>query len=317
LVKAKYLANFQVKGESMSQTMLQMVQQVAAELNLSVPSYVIGNPSQDVQQILALMNGAGYDLVKEYDWQALQIQYRFYTQAISCNGTSVNGSTTLVIEPGVDITAVDRQWQVTGTNINQDTNVVSVSGQTITISQQASGTGTGEVVLSQTAYSLPLDFERITNRTAWDKTKRWEALGPEDAQQWQWLKSGYISTGPRIRWRILDNQFQIWPPMNTNEYLGWEYKSKGWVRSPTGTVLNSFVADNDTTVLDNRVMVLATKLKYFQIKSFDTTALTQDYQRYLSVAKAQDKGAPNLSFAPYPAKVLIGYANIPDTGYGS
>jgi hypothetical protein len=317
LVKAKYLANFQVKGESMSQTMLQMVQQVAAELNLSVPSYVIGNPSQDVQQILALMNGAGYDLVKEYDWQALQIQYRFYTQAISCNGTSVNGSTTLVIEPGVDITAVDRQWQVTGTNINQDTNVVSVSGQTITISQQASGTGTGEVVLSQTAYSLPPDFERITNRTQWDKTKRWEALGPEDAQQWQWLKSGYISTGPRIRWRILDNQFQIWPPMNTNEYLGWEYKSKGWVRSPTGTVLNSFVADNDTTVLDNRVMVLATKLKYFQIKSFDTTALTQDYQRYLSVAKAQDKGAANLSFAPYPAKVLIGYANIPDTGYGT
>jgi hypothetical protein len=64
-------------------------------------------------------------------------------------------------------------------------------------------------------------------------------------------------------------------------------------------------------------MVLATKLKCFQIKSFDTTSLTQDYQRYLSVAKANDKGASNLSFAPYPSKVLIGYANIPDTGYGS
>jgi hypothetical protein len=24
-------------------------------------------------------------------------------------------------------------------------------------------------------------------------------LGPEDAQQWEWLLSGYISTGPRIR----------------------------------------------------------------------------------------------------------------------
>jgi hypothetical protein len=164
---------------------------------------------------------------------------------------------------------------------------------------------------------LPPDFERITNRTQWDKTKRWEALGPEDAQQWQWLKSGYISTGPRIRWRILDNQFQIWPPMNTNEYLGWEYKSKGWARSPTGVVQNSFTADNDTTVLDDRLIVLSTKLKYFQIKSFDTTALQQDYFRYLNVCKAQDKGAANLSFAPYPAKVLIGYANIPDTGYGT
>jgi hypothetical protein len=297
--------------------MLQLVQQTAAELNLAVPTYVAGNTSQDVQQILALMNGSGYDLVKEYDWQALQVQYRFYTQAINTNGTTVNGSTSLVIEDGVDITAVDKQWGITGYNINQDTQVVSVSGQTITMSQMASGSGFGSIVLAQTAYDLPFDFERITNRTQWDKTKHWEALGPEDAQQWQWLKSGYISTGPRIRWRILDNQFQVWPPMNTQEYIGWEYKSKGWVRSPTGAVQNSFTNDSDTTVLDDRLIVLATKLKYFQIKSFDTTALQQDYFRYLNVCKAQDKGAPNLSFAPYPSKVLIGWANIPDTGYGS
>lgn len=297
--------------------MLQLVQQVTAELNLNVPSYVAGNTNQDVQQVLALMNGAGYELIKEYDWQALQVQYRFYTQAINCNATAVNGSTLLTVDPGVDLTGVNKQWQITGSNINQDTYVVSVSGQEITMSQMASGNGNGAIVLAQVAYDLPFDFEAITDRTQWDKTKHWEALGPEDAQQWQWLKSGYISTGPRIRWRILDNQFQIWPPMNTNEYLGWEYKSKGWARSATGAIKNSFTVDSDTTVLDDRIMVLYTKLKYFQIKSFDTTALMQDYQRYLSVAKANDKGAPNLSFAPYPSKVLIGYANIPDTGYGS
>jgi len=299
--------------------MLQLVNQVQSELNLAVSTSVAGNPNQDVQQILALMNGSGYDLLKEYDWQALQVQYRFYTQAITTNATTVNGSTTLTVPSGLDISGVTSQWQVTGYNINQDTNVVSANNTTkqIVMSQMANGSGTGSVVLAQTAYSLPDDFETITDRTHWDKTKHWEMLGPEDAQQWQWLKSGYISTGPRIRWRILDNQFQIWPPMNTNEYLGWEYRSKGWARSATGTVQNSFIADTDTTVLDDRIMVLATKLKYFQIKSFDTTALTADYNRYLSVAKANDKGAPNLSFAPYPSKVLIGYANIPDTGYGS
>ena len=294
-----------------------MVQQVAAELNLAVPTYVVGNQSQDVQQILALMNGAGYDLVKEYDWQALQVQYRFYTQSINCNGTTIENNTSLVIENGVDLTGVTKQWQITGNNINQDTNVVSVAGQTITMSQMASGTGTGAVVLAQTAYDLPFDFETITNRTQWDKTKHWEALGPEDAQQWQWLKSGYISTGPRIRWRILDNQFQVWPPMNTNEYIGWEYKSKGYVRGADGSVKTQFTADSDTTVLDDRTVVLLTKMKYWGIKGFDTTVLAQDYQRVLSIAKANDKGAPNLSFAPYPSKVLIGWANIPDTGYGS
>ena len=303
----------------MSQTMLQLVQQTAAELNLAVPTYVAGNTSQDVQQILALMNRAGYDLIKEYDWQALQVQYRFYTQAITTNATTVNGSTVLTVDGGTDISSVDNKWQVTGYYVPQDTNVVTANNTTkeIVLSQMASGTGTGQYVLGQIAYDLPADFETMTDRTHWDKTKHWEMLGPEDAQQWQWLKSGYISTGPRIRWRILDNKFQIWPVMNTQEYLGYEYRSKGWARAADGAVKNSFTVDSDTTVLDDSVLVLATKLKYFQIKSFDTTALMQDYQRYLSVAKANDKSAPNLSFAPYPSKVLIGYANIPDTGYGS
>jgi hypothetical protein len=299
--------------------MLQLVQQVTAELNLAVPTYVAGNTSQDVQQILALMNGTGYDLLKEYDWQALQVQYRFYTKSITANATTVNGSYNLTFAAGTDLTGIDSQWQLTGYNIPQDTYVVSANNTTkvVVMSQMASGNGVQSVVCAQTAYDLPDDFETITNRTHWDKSKHWEMLGPEDAQQWQWLKSGYISTGPRIRWRILDGQFQIWPVMNTNEYLGWEYRSKGWARSDTGAIKNSFTADTDTTVYDDRLVVLSTKLKYFQVKSFDTTALSQDYARYLSVCKANDKGAPNLSFAPYPSKVLIGYANIPDTGYGS
>jgi hypothetical protein len=303
----------------MSSTMLQLVNQVQAELNLAVSTSVAGNPNTDVQQILALMNGAGYDLLKEHDWQALQVQYRFYTNSLTANATTVNGSTTLTFAAGTDLSNVTSQWQLSGYNIPQDTYVVSADNTTkvVVMSQMATGSGTQSVVCAQTAYDLPDDFETITDRTHWDKTKHWEMLGPEDAQQWQWLKSGYISTGPRVRWRILDNQFQIWPIMNTQEYLGWEYRSKGWARSVNGAIKNSFTADTDTTVLDDRIMVLYTKLKYFQIKAFDTTALMQDYQRYLTIAKANDKGAPNLSFAPYPSKVLIGYANIPDTGYGS
>jgi hypothetical protein len=307
----------------MSQTMLQLVQQVTAELNLAVPTYVAGNTSQDVQQVLALMNATGYELVKEYDWQALELEYRFYTDAQTFVGDTVSDSSYNIIVTG-DATALNSDYSITGTGINQDTYVSSVSYDsglnlsTIVMSQLASGTYTGVTfTFSQTKYDLPADFETITDNTHWDKTKHWQMLGPEDAQQWQWLKSGYISTGPRIRWRILGNQFQIWPPYNTKEYLGFEYRSKGWARSVTGAVKNSFTADDDTTVYDDRLVVVGTKLRYFQIKSFDTTALQQEYFRILNVVKANDKGSPNLSFAPYPAKVLIGYANIPDTNYGS
>ena len=301
--------------------MLQLVQQVTGELNLNVPSFVIGNQSQDVQQVLALMNAAGYELTKEYDWQALEKEYRFYTQYLNTTGTTTTNGyniTDVTATSGtVAVSALDSTFSVTGYNVPQDTYVTGVAGTTVTVGQKLSGDGNGAILFSQTEYPLPPDYETITDNTHWDKTKHWQMLGPESAQQWQWLKSGYIATGPRVRWRILGDKFQIWPPMNTQEYLGFEYRSKGWAESSTGTVKNSFTADSDTTFFDDRVMVLYTKLKYFQVKSFDTTALQQDYQRYLQVAKANDKGSATLSFAPYPTKVLIGYANIPDTGYGT
>jgi hypothetical protein len=300
----------------MSSTMLQLVQQTTAELNLAVPSYVEGNTSQDVQQILALMNRAGYDLIKEHDWQALELEYRFYTTAITTTCDTIQNTYNL-LNVG-DVTGLNNNYSIVGTAIPQDTYVESVNGSTVTTSQLASANSIGgTVTFSKTKYPLPPDYETITDNTHWDKTKHWQMLGPVDAQQWQWLKSGYISTGPRVRWRILGNQFEIWPPYNSQEYLGFEYRSKGWVRNAANEVKNSFTKDSDTSVLDDAVIVLLTKLKYFQIKSFDTTALQQDYTRYLNVAKANDKGSATLSFAPSPSAVLIGWANIPDTGYGS
>lgn len=301
----------------MSYTMLQMVQQTAAELNLPVPQFVAGNQTQDVQQILALMNGAGYDLVKEHNWQGLEKQYRFYTEYFNATADTIDGSATLLNVSHTE--GLDSSYSVSGYGINQDTNVVSRDTQTIvTLNQECSQSGVQQSILfAKTEYDMPFDFETITNRTQWQKTQHWEMLGPEDAQQWQWLKSGYIATGPRVRWRILGNKFQIWPLPTSKSYLGFEYRSKAWAISPTGQAKNSFTQDNDTTLFDDRLMVLATKLKYFQIKGFDTTSLQQDYNRYLSVVKAQDKGGATLSFAPYPTQVLIGWANIPDSNYGT
>lgn len=300
----------------MSSTMLQLMQQTSSELGLVAPTTVANNTSQDVIQLLALMNSVGYELIKEYDWRALQREYRFYTQAYQYTGFTVEGSYQIT---GMSSTVgLNDKFMVTGDGVYQDTNIVSVdSAVQVTLSQKADATGFATFNFGQTKYDLPPDYESITDRTHWDKSKHWEMLGPEDAQQWQWLKSGYISTGPRVRWRILGEYFQIWPIMNTQELLGYEYRSKAWAESSTGEPKNSFTADTDKTILDDRLIVMATKLKYFQIKNFDTTALQQTYDRYLSVIKSNDKGAANLSFAPYPAGVLIGYANIPDTGYGS
>ena len=83
--------------------------------------------------------------------------------------------------------------------------VVSVSPTTVVLSQAVTSTSTGTFVFSQVKYALPAAYDRLIDRTDWDKTQHWEMLGPETMQQVQWLKSGFISTGPRVRYYLIKN----------------------------------------------------------------------------------------------------------------
>lgn len=300
----------------MGSTLLQLVDQVANELALPAPSTVAGNTNTDVVQILALMNACGYELLSEHPWRQLTIPYLFYTQYLTTTGTWTTSARTITGIPST--TGLDTTYQAVGTGINQSAFITSVDSSTqVTMNQDFSAAGTGATVYFQKLkYDLPSDYQSIVPRTQWDKSKHWEMLGPEDAQQWEWLLSGYISTGPRIRWRLFGSYFQIWPGFSTAEFLGFEYRSKGWALDTGGVVKNSMTVDTDTCIYPDRLMVDATKLKYFEGKGFDTTAMFRNYQMQLQTAKSLDMSSPNLSFAPRPASILIGWDNIPDSGYG-
>jgi len=300
----------------MGSTMVELIQECTNELGIPTPSTVAGNNSQDVVQLLALMNACGYELLRRADWRELTRQYTFYTEATTATGSWVNG--VAAITGLASTTGLDTTYQVQGDGIPNATYITSVGPTSVTLNYEVTSTQVNaQVIFQKVKYGLPADYYSTVNRTHWDKSKRWEMLGPESPQQWEWLLSGYISTGPRIRWRLLGKYFQIWPGMNAGELLGFEYRSKGWAEAADGTPKNSFTADDDTCVYPDRLMVLGTKLKYFEAKGFDTTALYRDYLLEFETAVAQDVAAANLSFAPRPGTVLIGYDNIPDSGYGT
>lgn len=299
-------------------TLLELVQAATGEMGLAVPTYVLGNTNQDTIQQLALMNAAGRELRRQFPWQAAQKEYRFTTQYLTTTGTTAVGSA--IITGMGSTTGLDATYMATGTGIPQDCYVVSNDSATqVTLSQAATAAGTVTLTFGKTKYTYPSDFDSPTDRTQWDKSKHWEMLGPETPQQWQWLKSGFIATGPRLRWRPLGGYFQIWPLMATAEYLGFEYNSKSWV-VPFGDIApsrESFAGDADGCIFPDDLMILALKLKYFEVKGFDTTALYRDYTMHLDLAKANDKGAPMLSMAPNISDTLISWDQIPDSGYGS
>ena len=305
----------------MATTLLQLVQQSAAEMGLAIPNTVAGNTATDVTQMYYLINAAGNELAREYPWEAMNTEYDWYSQYSQSDGAIVYGTSVIT---GVDPATVAfinaagaTNFQVQGEGVIQSTQVVSALGTTVTINSAATSDGSGNYVFGQVMYDLPAGFDRITDRTQYDKSKRWEMLGPETPQQWQWLKSSYISTGPRIRWRIMGQKFQIWPLTSTNEYLSFEYISANWAASAAGAGQTQFIQDSDTCIFPNRLMVLALKKKYFEVKGFDTSSFQRDYDMQLNIAKANDAGSATLSLAPRVANVLIGWENIPDANYGA
>ena len=303
----------------MSSTMLQLVTQVTNELGIPTPVSVAGNTSQDIVQVLALMNASGYELLRKHDWRALTKQYSFFTSFLTTTGTYTTAALTVTAIPST--AALDTTYMVVGGGFPNATFITSVDSSTqVTVSQYPTSAATGGTIYFQKCrYALPSDYDAIVPRTQWDKSKHWEMLGPEDAQQWEWIQSGYISTGPRVRWRLLGQYFQIWPGFSSAENLGFEYRSNAWAYTAAGVAKSSFTVDTDTCIFPDRLMVLDTKLKYFQAKGFDTTSIGAELAALMEAAIDNDTDAPVLSAiggsSDYP--LLSPTFNLPDTGYGS
>lgn len=297
-------------------TLLANVQDVCLELGLPVPNAVVSSTDQTTLQLLALMNRAGNMLATESNWQGLAKEHRFTTVYYQYTGDTTEGSTT--VSNLSSVVGLSTDFMVTGEGIMQDSFVTSVGVDSVELSIPATGTATGvTLTFGQARYSLPSDFDRIENKTQYNKSNRWAIIGPKDAQEWQWLKSSYITTGPRMRFRIMGNKIVVWPAPASNVVMGFEYVSNAWVSASDGTGKTKFTADDDTCIYPDQLIILGTKLKFFEIKGFDTTTLLADFARELTKFKAAQAGADTLSLAPMYANVLLTQNNLPDTGFGN
>lgn len=306
-------------------TLLSLVQTTLQGLGVAAygqPTTVVANTNQDIVQVLALLNAEGDALAHEKDWQAQQIQYIFSAPFFTYTGT-VSASSNIItgMSSTTGLTANPAYFQVTGNGIPQDTFLTAAGGGTVTLAQTPTSAGSGvSLTFSQVLFPPPADFDRQIDRTHWDKSKHWEMLGPSTPQQREWLRSGFIATGPRIRYSYMGGYFAIWPPLGSTESLSYEYVSKYWVLPTTPTTLSptkqAFSADTDTCIFPDALMRALLKLKYFEVKGFDTTAFYRDFVTQRDLAKANDAGNQTLAMNPRPASVLIGWENIPDSQYG-
>ena len=174
-----------------------------------------------------------------------------------------------------------------------------------------------DLVAGQDAYDLPPDWAYFLDQTQWDRTNHWPLLGPKSAAEWAWLKGGLLASFPRMRYRVMNNKFTVWPvPESNSQYhLAMEYMSGWWVGGSTGGGLPTGALvkeDGDVVMYDPWLMVKFTKLKWLQLKGMDSSAAAGDFQRVWEALKGKDTGAQVLSLVPQKTPFFIGPWSVPD-----
>lgn len=299
----------------MSYTLLQLVDQVCGELSLSQPAVIVGNPTNQALQFLALAQRLGRDLVREFEWQRLVKAYVFQTTAaVVTTGTTSNASAVITAIPSTASLAVGNV--VTGTGMAPYAEILTVdSSSQVTLTQPATASGTGvALTFAKQDYALPSDYSRMVSDTQWDRTNHWRNLGTKSSQEWQWLQGGVISTGPRERFRIYDNNIRIFAALTSVYTFAFEYVSFNWVVASGGTsgTKSTFTLDTDTCVFPDPLMLAGLKLYFLKAKKLDFGIELAEWTHILSACKAQDVPVPALSLAPVELPELIGPWSVQD-----
>jgi hypothetical protein len=169
-------------------------------------------------------------------------------------------------------------------------------------------------VSGKDAYDVPADWSYFTDQTQWDRTNHWPLLGPKSPQEWAWLKGGLLQAAPRMRYRVFGGKFYIHPiPSTTPFSIAMEYVRNTWVSRAGGADMASMVtADGDTVQFDPWLITRFIKMKFYELKAFETTGVVGDFMRIFNALTGKDKGAPKLSLSPRFPPLFIGPWSIPD-----
>ena len=307
-------------GNHPSLTLLQIANTAFAELGLTQVTAVVGSTSLQTQQMLALINREGWGLQQDNEWTALQaLNIINIATPITTTGTLTAGSAIITAIPSTSgITA--NTWVVSGSAIPVAARVVSVDSATqITMDSEANAAATATTLtFAQDTYAFPTNFDRFINRTSWDRTNRWEVLGPDTPQIDEWHRSGIVVTGPRRHARqvgTLPNAYRLWPPPGATETVWetvFEYVQNTWVVSAGGTGKTTMTVDTDTSLIDPQAIILGVIWRFLRAKQFSYADQFKEWQDYKSSRIAKDGGAMTLSMARKPLSLLITSANVQD-----
>ncbi len=303
-------------------TLLQIVQAVTGELGLVQPSVVVGASDLQTVQLYNLVNRSGDGLKRAHNWTALQTLFTLEVTAPTVTTGDLTEGSAIISNIPTTSALTAGAFVVTGSDIPIAARVLSVDSSTqVTMDMVATGTVTGTALtFAQDTYPEPDAFDRFINGTAWDRTNRWELIGPDSPQMDEYHRSGIVTTGPRRHFRQVGNlsagNYRLWPPpavVDTPFQIAWEYITLAWAKTAGGTLITKMTADDDVPILDSQAIVMDVKWRFLQAKGVPTAASLQtEALDYIQQLIARDGGAPTLTMGRRLSPYLLTPAQVPD-----
>ena len=170
------------------------------------------------------------------------------------------------------------------------------------------------------SFALPDDFYEFLDSTQWNSTNQWPAIGPISPQMWQQLLVRTTLPTLSFYWQVRDTKIYILSPPTSAQTLTFMYQSIAWVRDADNATLykNRATKNGDVILLDANLMTLLARVKWLEMKGFDSSAAMRDFQVNFENRKGNEKGAPVLSMVRvYGFPYINPITSIPDTGFGA
>lgn len=154
--------------------------------------------------------------------------------------------------------------------------------------------------------TIAADFGRFIDGTFWDRSLRQQVLGPATAQQWQSDLSNAI-VSPPYKFIVQNNILYIGPtPIGAGNTLVFNYVTKNWCQSSTGTGQSAFAADSDTTLIPERLFKLDLIWRWKSSKGLAYAEDLENAEREIDKHIGQNGGRRVLFIGGAPIEYLAG-----------
>jgi hypothetical protein len=213
--------------------------------------------------------------------------------------------------------------------VQRNTRIASVTNATtFVMDKTADASSVEDLSFVQDTFAVPSDYQRSIPQTHWDARLMWSMIGPTSSQFDAFQRNGIVGPFPRRQFRNQGRapvRFRIFPPPTaTQDYpgtLSFRYITNEPVFTPASVTKRFFTANDDQTIIPDRLVILGAKWRWQQAKAFDFGPLQEEYYNWFDGMISDDKGE---SVVPldgrgdfgFPDRYGFGY-NIPDGGFPS